>query len=236
MTIPTNIKACLFDMDGLLLNTEDIYTITADKVLAKYNKGPFTWDIKMKMQGLPGPEAAQVAIDFYKLPLTPQEYMDENQEIQNDLWSTSAFLPGALELLDYLHSKKIPIALCTSSNQLKLNQKTGHLKHGFDLFDAYVTGDDPRIPKGRGKPSPDCWQIGLKSLNEKFSTDIKPEECLVFEDGKIGVQSGKAFGGYVIWVPHPEAKHVLGDTDTFLDGKGELVESLTKFKPSKFGL
>ncbi|CCH62173.1 hypothetical protein TBLA_0G02330 [Henningerozyma blattae CBS 6284] len=235
-SIRKNIKACLFDMDGLLLNTEDIYTITANEALKKYGKGPFTWDVKMRMQGLPGPEAGAVAVKHYDLPCTVQEYMDLNAQLQNDYWGKSAFLPGAKELIQYLKSKNIPIALCTSSDKSKLNKKTDHLKDVFELFDVIVTGDDSRIPKGKGKPFPDVWIAGLAELNEKFNTSITSDECLVFEDGKIGVTSGMSFGAFVIWVPHPESYGVLGDTDAFLNGKGELVKSLELFDATQFGL
>ncbi|CCD27373.1 haloacid dehalogenase superfamily protein NDAI_0K01820 [Naumovozyma dairenensis CBS 421] len=223
-------------MDGLLLNTEDIYTISLNEILAKYGKGPLTWDVKIRLQGLPGPEAGKRVIEHYGLPITVEEYEKMSVEIQTSLWSSCAFLPGALELIKYLHLKKIPIALCTSSNKTKYHGKTNHLREGFDLFDAIVTISDPRIPKGRGKPHPDIWQLGLKLLNEKYNTNITPEECLVFEDGIPGVQSGKAFGAHVIWVPHPEAFDILGDVDAVLEGRGELLTSLDKLDKAKFGL
>lgn len=230
------IKACLFDMDGLLINTEDIYTITTNQVLTKYGKGPMTWDVKIQLQGLPGPEAAHKVVTHYGLPLTTEEYMKMNVNIQEDLWPTCTFLPGALELIQYLKSKDIPVALCTSSNKSKFIGKTSHLKHGFDLFDVIVTGDDSRIPKGRGKPHPDIWQTGLSGLNEKFNAELRPRECMVFEDGVIGVTSGKAFGAHVIWVPHPESMEFLGDTNLIIEDKGELLASLTLLEHAKYGL
>lgn len=235
MTGPKQIKACLFDMDGLLVNTEDIYTITCNEILTQYNKGPLTWDVKLQLQGLPGPEAGNKLISHYDLPLTYEEYNALNIKSQETKWPTCAFLPGAQDLIHYLHDLNIPIALCTSSNKEKFHGKTDHLK-GFNCFDAIVTGDDSRIPKGRGKPCPDIYQLGLKELNEKFGTDIKPEECLVFEDGIPGVQAGIALGATVIWVPHPEAVNFLGDTDALLNGNGELIRSLEHFDKANYGL
>jgi pseudouridine-5'-monophosphatase len=49
------VRACLFDMDGLLLNTEDLYTLVANTVLAKYGKPKMPWSLKAQLQGLPGP-------------------------------------------------------------------------------------------------------------------------------------------------------------------------------------
>ena len=51
MTHPVAVKACLFDMDGLLINTEDIYTETLNETLAEFGKGPLTWDVKINCKG-----------------------------------------------------------------------------------------------------------------------------------------------------------------------------------------
>ncbi|SCU94907.1 LADA_0G12222g1_1 [Lachancea dasiensis] len=223
-------------MDGLLINTEDIYTIVTNEVLAEYGKGTLTWDLKIQLQGLPGAQAARKVLDYFQLPLTMEEFESKVIELQYKKWPTCTFLPGALELIQYLHTKKIPIALCTSSAKHKFQGKTDHLRHGFDLFDVIITGDDPRIPQGRGKPFPDIWQLGLKELNAKLEASIHPTECIIFEDGLPGVTSAKAAGAYVIWIPHPEALEFLGNTDAVLDGKGELLGSLTHFDKEKFGI
>lgn len=223
-------------MDGLLINTEDIYTITCNEILEKYNKGPLSWEVKLQLQGLPGLEAGMKLIAHYDLPLTFDELNEMNVAVQNTKWPECQFLPGALELLKYLHANNVPMALCTSSNKEKLKRKTSHLTDGFDLFDAVITGDDPLLANGRGKPCPDIWQLGLKKVNKKYARSITPEECIVFEDSKTGVESGKAFGGSIVWVPHPDAYDYLGDVDGFLEDKGELLKSLTDLDKSKYSL
>ncbi|SCU92062.1 LAFA_0F07734g1_1 [Lachancea sp. 'fantastica'] len=223
-------------MDGLLINTEDLYTVVTNEILAEFGKGPLTWDVKIQLQGLPGPQASTKILEHYKIPLTLAELDQRNLELQHKKWPTCSFLPGALELIRYLHSKKVPIALCTSSAKHKYEGKTGHLKQGFELFDVIITGDDPRIPPGRGKPFPDIWQIGLAQLNEKFGSDICPDECIIFEDGLPGVAAAKAAGAYVVWVPHPDALEVLGDLEAVLSGKGEVLNSLAQLDKAKFGL
>ncbi|KAL6950843.1 hypothetical protein ACO0QE_000125 [Hanseniaspora vineae] len=233
------IRACLFDMDGLLINTEDIYTETQNELLSRYGKGPITWDVKIQLQGLPGPVAAAKVIKHYDLPLDLTQYETEAVEIQTARWGTSAFLPGAKELLHFLKEEQhLPIVLCTSSGKAKYESKTGHLRKDFDLFDAIITGCDSRIPKGKGKPSPDIYQLGLKVLNEKYHKDgkdlIKPQECLVFEDGVAGVLAGVSFGGYVIWCPHPEAADHLPTPESIMHEQGEKVDTLNHLDKSKF--
>lgn len=192
-------------MDGLLLNTEDMYTIALNRILKLHGKGPLTWDVKLQLQGLPGPEAGNKVLEHFDLPISREELEISNLQHQEKLWPNSEFLPGASDLIKYLKAQGIPIALCTSSSRTKFESKTSHFKSTFDLFDVVITGDDPRIPKGRGKPFPDIWKLGLSELNKKFGFNIRHEECLIFEDGIPGVQAGTRSGSYVIWVPHTEA-------------------------------
>lgn len=243
MTIGSReIKACLFDMDGTLINTEDIYTEAATETLALYGKGPLTWDIKIDLQGRPGPDAAQKVVEFFDLQVTKEEFMKKLYEIQDTKWERTAFLPGALELLEYLKKHDIPIGLATSSNTGNYEKKTAHLGGSFALFDGHiVTGDDKRIPPGQGKPQPDIWYACLKSINDarakKGLEEIKIEECLIFEDGIPGVISGKNANGYVIWIPHPLAlKELNGKEKEIIGQGGEIIESLEEFDKAKFGL
>jgi pseudouridine-5'-monophosphatase len=229
-------------MDGTLLNTEDIYTEVSSELLAKFGKGPMTWDVKINLQGRPGPEATQIMIDHYQLPLTTEEFTQLTTEIQADKWQKSKFLPGALELIEYLNTKEIPIALGTSSNSINFEKKTKHLQHGFKYFGEHiVTGDDPRIPKGRGKPHPDIWIVCLATLNKTRKLqgleEVLLEECLIFEDGIPGVVSGIAANSHVIWIPDVNALEVLnGKEHEIIGSNGEILESLIHFDKEKYNL
>lgn len=240
---PKQIKACLFDLDGTLLNTEDLYTEGTSQVLARYGKGPLSWDIKLDLQGRPGPEATRRLLEAYGITeVTPEQYMQQAFEILQGLWGTSDWLPGALELLTYLKEKRVPVALGTGSNMLNYKLKTERLKEHFEVFGPHVvTGDDPRIPPGRGKPNPDIWHICLASLNQQREKEgleqISIEECLVFEDGIPGVLSGKNAHAPVVWVPHPGALLELnGKEKEILGDGGEILPSLAAFDPAKYGL
>lgn len=236
------VKACLFDMDGLLLNTEDLYTEATNRVLAEHGKEPLPWEVKINLQGRPGHDAAHHFLQWSQLPYTPEQLFAKTSKIQEELWPRAAFLPGALELLQYLDEKKIPFALATSSHSANYQKKTAHLRHGFDLFGHHVvTGDDVRVPPGRGKPNPDIWWVALESLNAERRAageeEIKPEECLVFEDGVPGVQAGIAAAAKVVWIPHAEARKVLGDDmHNIIGDNGEILDSLLDLDKQKYGL
>lgn len=229
-------------MDGTLINTEDIYTEVSNELLEKFGKGPMTWDIKIKLQGRPGPEATQIMINLFDLPCTCAEFSKLAMEIQESKWHKCGFLPGALELIEELKSKNIPIALGTSSNIISFKRKTAHLEYGFKHFKHHiVTGDDPRIPPGRGKPHPDIWLACLDSLNtERRSQNLDAidiTECLIFEDGVPGVVSGVAANARVIWIPDVNAvKQLNGSEVEILGNNGDLLTSLHDFDKQKYGL
>lgn len=223
------------DMDGTLLNTEDIYTEVSSELLAQYGKGPLTWDIKLQLQGLPGPHANELVIKHYDIPLTVEEYTEKIMDIQKTKWHKCTFLPGVEDMLKKLKEKSVPMALGTSSNTVNFERKTQHLTTFLDFFgDQIVTGDDGRIPRGKGKPHPYIWYVCLEGLNKQRQAQgletIQPHECLIFEDGVAGVYSGLSADAHVIWIPHPEAKeHILPIKDTLKDKKLEVIDSLENF-------
>ncbi|CAM9012272.1 unnamed protein product [Wickerhamomyces anomalus] len=201
-------------MDGLLINTEDIYTEVTNELLEEHGKGPLSWDVKIQLQGRPGPEASRLLIEAYDLPYTPEELIEKNIK------------------------KQVGQILKTLIN---FERKTGHLKDIFKLFGEHiVTGDDERIPKGRGKPFPDIWLTALKSLNSQLKegeTDIKADQCLVFEDALPGLIAGKSAGAFVIWVPDHRALKVMnGEEHDHIKDHGEILSSLTEFSKEKYGL
>lgn len=237
------IKACLFDMDGLLISSEDVYTESFSTILRQLGcPQGLTWDTKLKMQGKQGLDACQILVDDYHLEgkITNKEILRLTSEEQLKLWPTVRFLPGALELLKYLKAHNIPIALCTSSSLEKYHLKTANLQDGFKLFgDKIVTGDNKAVI-GKSKPMPDIWLEGLRLINLDQKSDIKPDECLVFEDAFNGFISGNRAGSFVIWVPDPHVVASIGkDKVDGLTQKGKYAEvlgSLEEFKPTKYGL
>jgi pseudouridine 5'-phosphatase len=105
--------------------------------------------------------------------------------------------------------------LATSAFRPKYSFKIKHLSHLFSMFPdkRIVTGDDPRMKPGRGKPhggTPrghslivDIYLLALETINSSLPDGMKPidpEECLVFEDAVSGVESGRNAGMQVAWV------------------------------------
>mmetsp|Transcript_24671 Transcript_24671/g.40363 ORF Transcript_24671/g.40363 Transcript_24671/m.40363 type:complete len:109 (+) Transcript_24671:2-328(+) len=97
----------------------------------------------------------------------------------------------------------------------------------FEHIKAIVAGDDPAVLKG--KPAPDIYLEAAKRLQ------VKPEECLVFEDALSGVQSGKAAGCRVVAIPDP--RYSKEERRKFLEGGADVVlNSLWEFDGKPFGI
>ncbi|KAI9781650.1 MAG: hypothetical protein M1839_005867 [Geoglossum umbratile] len=190
-------------MDGLLINTEDIYTEVTNAILREYGKPDLPWSVK----------AARIFQNWAQLPISHAEYLEKSAALHTERFANAQPLPGVVALLHSLANCSAPqvhIALATATSTANYHVKTGHLGHIFSTFrdERKVLGDDPRILAGRGKPAPDIFLLALKTINDGIRRDgvepeIKPEECLVFEDSVAGVEAGRRAGMRVIWVPHP---------------------------------
>lgn len=185
----------IFDMDGVLLDTEILYTKATQNILDKYEK-TFTWDVKTQMMGLHGSEMAKRIVDIYELPLTPEEYYRQAMEQYKIIMPECQLMPGALKLVKHLHSKNIPIAVATSSSQESFELKTKNHKDFFSLFNHIVCGgSDPDVKAG--KPAPDIFLACAK----RFSNPPHPDMCLVFEDAPNGVLAALAAGMQAVMIP-----------------------------------
>ena len=236
-------------MDGLLLDTEDIYTQCINILLSKYGRPPLPWSIKARLQGRPGPQANELFHNWAQLPISNEEYMDQYSALQREHFPSAKALPGVEELLANLgrtrwwdvsssspaggdegkgaapRGKRVHIALATSSHSGNFALKTAHLTDLFSVFQTphRVLGDDKRIQPGRGKPLPDIYLLALETVNSTLPAGeppIRPEECLVFEDSVPGVEAGRRAGMRVVWCPHPKLKEeYAGREDEVLAGR-----------------
>ncbi|KAI8977182.1 HAD-like domain-containing protein [Mycotypha africana] len=221
------ITHCIFDMDGLLLDTERVYTEVTQQILDKYANGvKFTWDVKSQLMGRSGDESARMVVDTYKLPMTIQEYLDMTAIIQEALFPKAKLMPGVEKLIKHLKQHDIPIAVATSSTRAKFELKTSLNKEIFDLFDVIICGDDPEIKNA--KPSPDLFLAAQKHLGNPPA-----ENCLVFEDAVNGIQAGLNAKMNVVWIPDENIKALTGE-DTH--GAHCVLNSMEDFSPEAFSL
>jgi len=185
--------AVAFDLDGVLLDTEPLYTQVTQEIVGEYGK-VFDWSLKAKTIGRGDVDSAGVLIRELGLPFEPREYLARRNGRLRELFDDVAAIPGAPEFVKALHDRRIPCAVATSSSQELFELKTS--KHSFiDLIDVVVCGDDPAVE--RKKPAPDIFLHAARRLG------VAPADCLVLEDAPAGVAAAVAAGMQVLAMPDP---------------------------------
>ncbi len=194
MELPGHPGHVLFDMDGVLLDTESIYTEVTQQIVGRFGK-TFDWTIKSQMVGRPSIESARYLVQTLDLPIGPEEYLAERETIFQSRMPEAAAKPGAVDLVRALSEKGVPIAVATSSHREIFDLKTRRHRDWFACFDAIVLGDDPRLE--RGKPAPDIFLLSAAELG------ANPATCLVVEDAPAGVEAALAAEMMVVGIPDP---------------------------------
>jgi HAD superfamily hydrolase (TIGR01509 family) len=211
-TPTSRFRAVIFDMDGVLTDSEPAFYAAVNDVLARYgehidldeyerfigNATPTTWAGIIKLKQLPA--ALDEIIDAYEAPLMAR------------LREPRPPLPGARELIDALRSRGVPIALCTASYSRWVDAILGGAGL-LGLFDALSTADMVE----RTKPHPDPYLLAAKKLG------IPPEACTVIEDSLSGITSALGAGTHVLQL------QATSTSARRVDGVARVISSLSDF-------
>ena len=204
------IKAVAFDMDGLMFNTEDVYTKAATALLARRGK-VYTEELFYAVMGRTPKFSFELFKKIFGFPETWQELQRESEDLflkfLDDGFST---MPGLDELLEHLERQNIPKGVCTSS----VNRVASEVLHRKDIkkrFDFVLTSEDIT----QGKPEPEIY------LKAAIRFGIDPSEMLVLEDSVAGCQAAHRAGAFGIAVrakhnahsEFPEAKRIATSLD-----------------------
>lgn len=218
LRLPRPATHVIFDMDGVLLDTERIYTLATQQIVARFGK-TFDWSVKGNMIGRPALDSARYLVETLDLPMTPQAYLDERAAVLEALMPTADPMPGAEALTAALAARRIPMALASSSaHEMYLLKTTRHRAWFARCFDAIVLGDDPRVV--HGKPAPDIFLVAADLLG------APPTACVVVEDAPVGVAAARAARMQVVAVPDPAMDRArFGDADLVLPSLRDLKAS-----------
>ncbi len=184
------IAAVAFDLDGLMVNTEEIYTEVGSVLLGRRGK-QVTRELLDKMMGRQSSDALQIMIDWHQLDDTVEQLQQETDEIFSSLLEDRlAPMPGLLPLLGKLEKSSIPKAVTTSSRRVFV-ERVLRLIGVADQFQFFLTAEDIV----NGKPAPEIYQKAA----QQFQVDAG--ELLVLEDSEIGCRAAIAAGAFTVAVP-----------------------------------
>lgn len=174
----------IFDMDGVLLDTEPLYTVAYNRMMEPYG-ATLDRTTKLEIMGRRAINSAAHVIEKFNLPITPEEFVEKRKPILEELFENSPAVPGAEEFVRSLAARGIPMAVATSTARVSFEIKTKN--HGwFSLFHQIVCGDDPEVENP--KPAPDIFLLAARRLQ------VPVEECVIFEDSPSGVEAAAASG------------------------------------------
>jgi HAD superfamily hydrolase (TIGR01509 family) len=190
MSDSRTLRAVVFDLDGLMFNTEELYQFVGGELLAGHGK-TFEPELLDKMMGRQPRIALQIMIDWHDLQTTPAELAAQAAGIFGKILDERLeCMPGLVELLDSLEAHRIPKAIATSSPREFVTNVLGRFE--FEPRFEFILAAEDVV---EGKPHPEVY---LKAA-QQFG--IPPAQMLVLEDSENGCKAAVAAGAFAVAVP-----------------------------------
>lgn len=188
---PPRVKAVVFDLDGLMFNTEDIFNEVGHEVLRRRNKA-MRAELLQQMMGRRAPDAMQILIEYHALTATIDELIDESRVLFFELATDRlAPMPGLYELLAHIELRGLSKGVATSSGRKYLEEILSRFSL-LDRFDLTLAAEDVM----HGKPDPEIYLTAATRLG------VPPEEMLVLEDSHTGSTAAVRANALVVAVPN----------------------------------
>ena len=210
------IKGCIFDLDGVIVDTAK-YHYLAWKKIADELGFEFTKEDNEKLKGVSRMDSLDILLQIGNLNFDEKTKINLAEK-KNKIYvnyiskiNKSEILEGVEDFIKELKENNIKIALgSVSKNAVPIIKNIGMLNY----FDSIIDGN--KITKA--KPDPEVFLLGAKELN------LKPENCVVFEDAAKGIQAAKNAGMYAVGVGDPL---ILKQADKVIPGfKGINIDIL----------
>lgn len=206
-------RAALFDLDGVVLDTERQYDIIWGRIGETYH--PEAPDFNKRIKGM-------TLTHIFDTWFANDEALQA--KVSDTLWRFEAeemryeFIAGAREFIESLRQAGIRTAIVTSSDESKMRSVRRALPGLYDLFDAVVTAELIE----HSKPAPDAYLKGAELLG------VQPEDCVVFEDSQNGLKSGRAAHMYTV------ALATTFPRETVAPLADDVIDDFTKAPISRF--
>ena len=209
------IKAVIFDLDGLLIDSEIVSYKIYKEILNQFGHSFSIEEYAQNFSGKTEVKNVTNLIDTYNLPWTVEVGLDNVLKVEDKFINEGIDLKtGVKKLLTYLKDNNLKIAIASSSTRDRA--LTILRQHNIvEYFDEFVFGNEVE----KGKPNPDIF---LKAC-DKIS--VNPEECLVLEDSELGIQAAYSANIPVICIPDMKVpnQYYLNMTKAVLSSLEEVI-------------
>lgn len=208
------IDAVVFDLDGLLIQSEEIWDAVRERYV-RGRGGRYDDEVQRAMMGMSAPEWSRFLHEEAGVPEEPEQINRDIVALMLEAYRRDLpLLPGAVEAVRRA-AGGYRLALASSSNR-ELFEEVLRLAGLEDCFAVTVSSEEV----ARGKPAPDVYLAAAERLG------VEPERCAAVEDSQAGIRSAKAAGMRVIAIPNPSYPpddEALALADVTLDSLDQLT-------------
>ena len=200
----SNIKGAIFDLDGTLLDSMDVWSQVDIEFLGK-REIEVPDDYSKIIAPMTFREVAEYTIERFDLDETPEDIMEEWNLMAEQKYANDVMLkPGALEVLEFLKNNNVKLGIATT-NISRVFKACLERLNIYDMFEVITETDNVGVAKDK----PDIYLITAEKLG------VTPGECAVFEDIVMALNSAKA-GGFMTFGVWDEFGWAKVDRDAFL--------------------
>ena len=211
-----NIKAILFDMDGVVIDSEKLYSQSEEKLLSKYGV-KFDDSDWLKIKGCTEKQFYDFVYSKFNISIQREELMSQGKEFLKNIFTNHLQYMAGFNALYLDLKEKYKLALVTSTGPELVDHVNGLLSIN-KKFDIVINSSHTK----QHKPNPEPYLTAMNYLN------VQPSECLVIEDSIQGIKAGKAAGCYVIAIEGSLDKKYLEDANYIISNFDELKKIFNK--------
>ena len=182
-------KAAIFDMDGLLIDSERIIMQACINVASAFGI-TYTPNDYVELIGRAAPDSTRMMTAQLGGEAQFKQVIERVDALLNEEANHFPLKAGALEIIQHFHQKNIPCCVASSSYQPVIKHRLSQVSV-LDYFTAITSGDEVK----RGKPHPDIYLLAIEKLG------VSAKECIAFEDSEFGARAAIAAGLNVVVVP-----------------------------------
>ncbi|MBN2088650.1 HAD family phosphatase [candidate division KSB1 bacterium] len=214
-------EAILFDLDGVIINSESLWDESSRIILKGYGFEYRRAEIKHLCTGKTLLESSKIIQEFYQLPIRIEELARTRKKMVTALYHEKlGFVDGFLDFIQIVINKKIPVAVATSSQKDLLELVTQKLNLVRFFQEHIYTIDTLSL---RSKPAPDIFLHAARQLK------LPAESCIVIEDAPYGVQAAKNARMYCIGLIGTNSADKLQGADLIVQRYDELIRIFESF-------